>query len=92
MERMIDFNTADRTITVPAPAVDLSAARQLEMFVHQRWAIAILRVKDMVIDGNSNAVVSFHDPESRLEFDHPVASACDWWRAWKFILLLCKCA
>ena len=28
-------------------------------------------MKLMVIDGNSNAVVSFHDPESRLEFDHP---------------------
>ncbi|MDE6431760.1 MAG: right-handed parallel beta-helix repeat-containing protein, partial [Duncaniella sp.] len=41
MERMVDFNTADRTITVPAPGIDLSAARQLEMFVHQRWAIAI---------------------------------------------------
>ena len=71
MERMVDFNAAGRTITVPAPSVDLSAARQLEMFVHQRWAIAILRVKDMVTDGNGNAVVSFHDPESRLEFDHP---------------------
>lgn len=71
MERMVDFNTADRTITVPAPGIDLSAARQLEMFVHQRWAIAILRVKDMVPDGNGNVKVSFHDPESRLEFDHP---------------------
>lgn len=71
MDRMVDFNTADRTITVPSPKTDLSGARQLEMFVHQRWAIAILRVKDMVADGKGNMVVSFHDPESRLEFDHP---------------------
>ena len=71
MERMVDFNTEDRTITVPTPELDLSKARQLEMFVHQRWAIAILRVKDMKDDGNGNTVVSFHDPESRLEFEHP---------------------
>lgn len=71
MERMVDFNTENRTITVPTPEFDLSKARQLEMFVHQRWAIAILRVKDMKDDGNGNTVVSFHDPESRLEFEHP---------------------
>ena len=71
MERMVDFNTEDRTITVPTPEFDLTKARQLEMFVHQRWAIAILRVKDMKDDGNGNTVVSFHDPESRLEFEHP---------------------
>lgn len=71
MERMVDFNTEDRTITVPTPEFDLTKARQLEMFVHQRWAIAILRVKDMKEDGNGNTVVSFHDPESRLEFEHP---------------------
>ena len=40
------------------------------MTVHQRWAIAILRVKSMdVKDGQ--AIVRFHDPESRLEFAHP---------------------
>lgn len=71
MERMIDFNTSDRTITVPAPAIDLSKASQLEMIVHQRWAIAILRVKDITPDGKGNVVVSFHDPESKLEFEHP---------------------
>ena len=71
MKRMVDFNTEDRTITVPTPEFDLSKARQLEMFVHQRWAIAILRVKDMKDDGNGNTVVSFHDPESSLEFEHP---------------------
>lgn len=71
MERMVDFNTSDRTITVPVPNIDLSQAGQLEMFVHQRWAIAILRVKEIKEDGKGNVVVSFHDPESRLEFDHP---------------------
>lgn len=71
MERMKDFNAADRTITIPTPKSDLRAAAQLEMVVHQRWAIAILRVKSMTDDGQGNTVVRFHDPESRLEFDHP---------------------
>ena len=71
MERMVDFNPSECTITVPVPKQDLSAARRLEMYVHQRWAIAILRVKEMKEDGKGNLVVTFHDPESRLEFSHP---------------------
>lgn len=71
MERMKDFNAADETITIPTPEIDLKSATQLEMVVHQRWAIAILRVKSMTDDGNGNTVVRFHDPESRLEFAHP---------------------
>jgi hypothetical protein len=40
------------------------------MIVHQRWAIAILRVKSIdVKDGQ--AVVRFHEPENHLEFAHP---------------------
>ena len=42
----------------------------LEMVVCQRWAMAILRVKEMVCHGDST-VVTFLEPESRLEFDHP---------------------
>lgn len=71
MERMKDFDAGDRTITIPTPEYDLSSAGQLEMVVHQRWAIAILRVKSMTPDGKGNTVVRFHEPESRLEFEHP---------------------
>lgn len=70
MERMLNFNTKDRTITIPTPKQDLSRANQLEMVVHQRWATAILRVKDMRVMGDST-IVSFHEPESKLEFEHP---------------------
>lgn len=71
MERMIDFNPEEETITIPTPAIaGLEKASQLEMIVHQRWAIAILRVKDIRIEG-SQAKVSFHQPESQLEFAHP---------------------
>lgn len=75
MERIIDFNTTDRTITIPTPPQEilstLNANRSsLEMVVHQRWAIAILRVKEMKVVGDKT-IVSFMEPESRLEFEHP---------------------
>lgn len=71
MERMIDFNPEEETITIPTPqTAGLNAASQVEMIVHQRWAIAILRVKEMITEG-ANTIVRFHDPESRLEFAHP---------------------
>ncbi len=71
MERMIDFNPDNETITIPTPSIEnLKLANQLEMMVHQRWAIAILRVASMQSDG-VNTVVSFHQPESKLEFSHP---------------------
>lgn len=70
MERMIDFNTTDKTITIPTPPKEVLDTKHLEMVVHQRWAIAILRVKDMIVQGDKT-VVSFMEPESRLEFEHP---------------------
>ena len=70
MERMIDFNSTDRSITIPTPPKDVLETKNLEMVVHQRWAIAILRVKDMKVVGDKT-IVSFMEPESRLEFDHP---------------------
>ncbi len=70
MERMLDFNTRDRTITIPTPPSDVLRTQGLEMVVHQRWAIAILRVKEMKVQGGQT-VVSFLEPESRLEFEHP---------------------
>lgn len=75
MERMIDFNKEARTITIPTPPDSVlrdfvSKKTPLEMVVHQRWAIAILRVKEMKVVGDKT-IVSFMEPESRLEFDHP---------------------
>ncbi len=71
MERMIGFNPQDETITIPTPQNgDLFNARQLEMLVHQRWAIAILRVASMENRG-AQTVVRFHQPESQVEFAHP---------------------
>lgn len=76
MQRILAFDKEHETITIPAAALrnfgimKISDAPQLEMVVHQRWAIAILRVKDFYFDGDK-AVLSFHNPESRWEFQHP---------------------
>lgn len=71
MTRMVDFDKASRSITIPTPEKNLSNAPQLEMTVHQRWAIAILRVKDIKNVGRGLCKVTFHEPESRIEFEHP---------------------
>lgn len=71
MERMKAFNTDDESITIPTPAIDLTNANCLEMLVMQRWAIAILRVREMKNLGNGMTKVTFHQPESQLEFAHP---------------------
>lgn len=71
MERMLNFNPQEQTITIPTPKVKgLEDASSLEMIVHQRWAIAILRVRSMEAKGDST-IVRFHEPESHLEFAHP---------------------
>ena len=72
-----------RTITIPTPpdsvlrdfvsknTAESTSRPPLEMVVHQRWAIAILRVKDIRVLNDSVTEVSFMEPESRLEFEHP---------------------
>ena len=70
MERIIGFDPERRTITIPTPPRDVLRTPHLEMVVHQRWAIAILRVKDMRVNGQQTEV-TFMEPESRLEFEHP---------------------
>lgn len=71
MERMKAFSIDDQSITIPTPAVSLNRADGLEMLVAQRWATAILRVRKMQDVGGGMTKVWFHEPESRLEFEHP---------------------
>jgi hypothetical protein len=70
MERMISFNPKKRTITIPQYDKLWMPPPHQEMVVHQRWAIAILRVENMRANDDS-IIVSFKEPESRLEFEHP---------------------
>ena len=41
-----------------------------EMVLHEMWCVANLRIKSVEIQGDS-AGVRFHDPESRIQFEHP---------------------
>ena len=64
------FDTEHRTMTIPTPPKSVLKQKNIEMVVHQRWATAILRVKEMKVQGEET-VVSFLEPESRMEFEHP---------------------
>ena len=77
MVQMVDFRKNEREIWIPRDAFEPVFASgskdevmNLEMIVHQRWAIAILRVKDYKVDGDV-VKLTFLEPESRLEFEHP---------------------
>lgn len=72
LNRLKGFDLSSHTITIPTPCnfEALQQAPALEMLVHQRWAIAILRVKTMRQQGE-NTIVTFQEPESYLEFSHP---------------------
>ncbi len=72
MERMVSFDMDGRRIRIPAPDAPASwgTAPQLEMMAMQRWAVAFLRVK-AVETLHGQARLTFHDPESRIEFEHP---------------------
>lgn len=71
MNRILSWNHKEQTCWIPAPKVgDLSKATGVEMFIHQWWAVANLRVKSIEIQGDS-AKLSFHQPESRIQSEHP---------------------
>ncbi|MDR0711675.1 MAG: right-handed parallel beta-helix repeat-containing protein [Prevotellaceae bacterium] len=70
MPRMLSWNAQKEECLIPAPQGKWSDVGQMEMLIHQRWAVAMLRVKTLLVDGNK-AAVKFHEPESRLQFEHP---------------------
>ena len=41
-----------------------------ELVLHEMWCVSNLRIKDIRIDGDS-AAVTFHDPEAKIQFEHP---------------------
>ncbi|HXT12164.1 MAG TPA: right-handed parallel beta-helix repeat-containing protein [Candidatus Angelobacter sp.] len=71
MTRLIAWNKTNQTATIPASALaEIKDPARLEMIVDQVWEIAVLRVKSVAIHG-TNAVLTFKQPESALEFQHP---------------------
>lgn len=71
MYRILDNDAKNRVLWVPAEAVGkIQKAKYAEMVLHEMWCVANLRIKSIEIQGDS-AAVRFHDPESRIQFEHP---------------------
>ena len=71
MNRILSLDKQKQEIWIPLPANGLPKyPAQMEMVIHQMWAIANLRIKSITIDGNQ-AGLTFYQPESKIEFEHP---------------------
>jgi hypothetical protein len=71
MNRILTWDHENESCVIPKPqSPSLSSAEGIEMVIHQWWAIAILRVRSINVNGN-NATLTFHQPESRVQSEHP---------------------
>lgn len=71
MSRIINNDPRNEILWVPASAVKkIVNAPYPEMVLHEMWCVANLRIKSIEIQGDS-AAVRFHNPESRIQFEHP---------------------
>ena len=69
--RLVAWDKASQTATIPAAALaGIKKPDGLEMIIDQVWEIAMLRVQSIRIE-DTNAFITFHQPESRIEFEHP---------------------
>lgn len=70
LDRILSVDKQNQILWIPKPEFNVSDIKQLEFVIHQWWAIANLRVKNIEVVGDS-AAVTFYQPESRIEFEHP---------------------
>ncbi len=70
LDRILTSNKEGQYFEIPLPDQDFASIDQLEFVIHQWWAIANLRVKSIERQ-KDKAVIRFHQPESRVEFEHP---------------------
>jgi len=70
MNRILSWDHKNQTCWIPKPAADLSKVTGMEMLIQQWWAIAVLRVRSVEVQGDS-ARLSFEQPESRIQSEHP---------------------
>ncbi|HET7625178.1 MAG TPA: right-handed parallel beta-helix repeat-containing protein, partial [Verrucomicrobiae bacterium] len=71
MNRLVAWDRRKQEAQIPADAVrGLQNPAEVEMILQQQWAIAILRLASLDLEGET-ARVTFHSPESRIEFEHP---------------------
>ena len=72
MHRILTYDKKNLVLWVPKKAVEkLSPNTQhLEMVLHEMWCTSNLRIKALSMHGDSVAV-TFHNPEAKLQFEHP---------------------
>jgi hypothetical protein len=71
MYRILSWNKSEQTCWIPTPkTLSLKNSIGVEMFIHQWWAIATLRIKDFEVHGDSTRL-SFYQPESKIQSEHP---------------------
>lgn len=71
MCRIIRWDHHTQQCWIPTPAVPaLQQAKGVELFIHQWWAVATLRIKQIQVRGDST-LLSFEQPESRIQSEHP---------------------
>ena len=71
MYRIRSNDAANEILWVPTAAVkSILKAPYAEMVLHEMWSVSNLRIKSIEVHGDS-AAVRFHNPESRLQFEHP---------------------
>lgn len=71
MNRILSWDHQNQVCWIPKPkSSDLTHVKGMEMFIHQWWAIAMLRIKSVEVQGDS-AKLSFYQPESRIQSEHP---------------------
>lgn len=70
LDRILEVDKEKEEMWIPAPDIKVENTGRLEFVIHQWWAIANLRVKSLEVMGDKAKVI-FHQPESRIEFEHP---------------------
>jgi hypothetical protein len=71
LQRILSWNHQTEQCWIPTPKnIDVTKVVGAEMFIHQWWEIAILRIKSIDVKGDS-AKLSFMQPESTIQSQHP---------------------
>ena len=71
MNRIRTYDKKNHILWVPRKAVEkILKAPYAEMVLHEMWCTSNLRIKSITPQGDS-AAVRFHQPEARLQFEHP---------------------
>ena len=71
MHRIFNWNKQEAACVIPTLAFqNLDKAKGVEIFIHQWWEIAILRIKKMEVMGDSTKLF-FQQPESKIQNEHP---------------------